>query len=77
MSTTATSRPSTTARRWTPVLAATSASSPRVYFEDSTASAPVDNDAEARGLAHWARLATGRAVDPGGVPVLLAPRPRS
>lgn len=46
---------------------------PRVYFEDPTASAPVDNHAEARGLAHWARLATGREVDPEDVAALLAP----
>jgi len=46
---------------------------PRVYFEDPTASAPVDNDAEARGFASWARLATGREVDPQDVAALLAP----
>ncbi|OMQ15838.1 hypothetical protein A7K94_0206660 [Modestobacter sp. VKM Ac-2676] len=46
---------------------------PRVYFEDPTASAPVDNDVEAHGLARWARLATGREVDPGEVAALLAP----
>ena len=45
---------------------------PRVYFEDPTASPPVDNDAEARGLAHWALLATGREVDPRDVAALLA-----
>ena len=46
---------------------------PRVYFEDPTASAPVDNDAEARGFAGWTRLVTGREVDPAGVAALLAP----
>jgi hypothetical protein len=46
---------------------------PRVYFEDPTASDPVDNDAEARGLAQWARRATGREVDPREVAALLAP----
>ena len=46
---------------------------PRVYFEDPDASAPADNAAEARGLAHWARLATGRDVDPADVAALLAP----
>ncbi|MBB3676001.1 hypothetical protein [Modestobacter versicolor] len=46
---------------------------PRVYFEDPAASDPVDNDAEARGLARWARTATGRDVDPDDVLALLAP----
>ena len=46
---------------------------PRVYFEDPTASAPVDNGAEARGLAHWALLATGREANPQDVAALLAP----
>jgi hypothetical protein len=46
---------------------------PRVYFEDPGASAPVDNDAEARGLAHWAQVTTGRDVDPDQVAALLAP----
>lgn len=46
---------------------------PRVYVEDPTASAPVDNEAESRGLAQWALLATGREVDPRDVVALLAP----
>jgi hypothetical protein len=46
---------------------------PRVYFEDPTASAPVDTDAEARGFAHWTRLVTGRTIDPRDVTALLAP----
>jgi hypothetical protein len=46
---------------------------PRIYFEDPTASAPVDVDAEARGLAQWTRLVTGREIDPGDVAALLAP----
>ena len=46
---------------------------PRVYFEDPDASAPVDNAAEARALAGWARPATGREVDPDDVLALLAP----
>jgi hypothetical protein len=46
---------------------------PRVYFEDPGASPPVDNEVEARGLADWARQATGREVDPGDVLALLAP----
>ena len=46
---------------------------PRVYFEDPGASAPVDLEAEARGFARWAQLATGHAVDPADVLPLLAP----
>ena len=46
---------------------------PRVYFEDPEASAPIDLEAEARGFARWAQLATGRAVDPADVLPLLAP----
>ncbi|MCU1619383.1 MAG: hypothetical protein JWR28_188 [Modestobacter sp.] len=45
---------------------------PRVYFEDPTASEPVDTDAEARGFAHWTRLVTGHAIDPRDVTALLA-----
>ncbi|WP_369137230.1 hypothetical protein [Modestobacter versicolor] len=46
---------------------------PRVYFEDPAASAPVDNDVEARGFARWAQLATGTDVDWRDVAALLAP----
>jgi hypothetical protein len=37
---------------------------PRVYFEDETASAPVDTGAEARAFAGWVRQVTGRDVGP-------------
>jgi hypothetical protein len=46
---------------------------PRIYFEDPTASAPVDTDAEARGFAHWTRSVSGREIDPRDVAALLAP----
>ena len=45
---------------------------PRVYFEDPTASAPVDNAAEARGFAAWTRQVTGRSIEPDDVAALLA-----
>jgi hypothetical protein len=46
---------------------------PRIYFEDPTASDPVDIDAEAHGFAHWTGLVTGRAIAPPDLVVLLAP----
>ena len=45
---------------------------PRVYFEDPTASPPVDNAAEARGLVAWTRQVTGRSIEPDDVAALLA-----
>lgn len=45
---------------------------PRHYFEDETASDPVDTDAEARGLAAWAADVRGVVVDPEAVRGLLA-----
>lgn len=45
---------------------------PRHYFEDETASDPVDTDAEARGLAAWAAGVRGVVVDPEVVRGLLA-----
>jgi hypothetical protein len=45
---------------------------PRIYFEDDTASSTVDRQAEARGLAQWARQVHGRDVDPADVLALMA-----
>ncbi|MCD9197830.1 hypothetical protein [Aeromicrobium wangtongii] len=45
---------------------------PRHYFEDETASDPVDTDAEARGLAAWAADVRGTVIDPDVVRGLLA-----
>lgn len=45
---------------------------PRHYFEDDTASDPVDVDAEARGLAAWAADVRGTVVDPDVIRPLLA-----
>ena len=36
---------------------------PREYFEDPSASAPVNTDAEAAGLAAWANRVTGASVN--------------
>lgn len=45
---------------------------PRHYFEDETASDPVDVDAEARALAAWAADVRGTVVDPDEIRPLLA-----
>lgn len=45
---------------------------PRHYFEDETASDPVDVEAEARGLAAWAADVRGTVVDPATIVGLLA-----
>ena len=45
---------------------------PRLYFEDDTASEPVDREAEANGFAQWARQVHGRDVDPADVLALMA-----
>jgi hypothetical protein len=45
---------------------------PRIYFEDDTASQPVDRQAEAEGFAEWARQAHGREVGPADVLALMA-----
>jgi hypothetical protein len=46
---------------------------PRVYFEDETASAPVDNAAEARGFVRWVREVRGEEVAADDVERLMAP----
>lgn len=45
---------------------------PRHYFEDETASAPIDRRAEAEGFSEWARMVHGREVDPAEVLALMA-----
>lgn len=45
---------------------------PRHYYEDSSASQPVDTAAEAWGLAEWARVATGANVNASTIQKLLA-----
>lgn len=45
---------------------------PRDYFADPTASADVDNAAEAIALARWAKVAVGNLVDPGRIVPLIA-----
>lgn len=45
---------------------------PRDYFEDVTASDPVDLDTEASGLAAWAGQFLGKQVAPGDVRSLIA-----
>lgn len=45
---------------------------PRHYFEDETASDPVDVEAEARGLAAWAADVRGTVIDPDVIRALLA-----
>lgn len=45
---------------------------PRHYFEDESASDPIDPAAEARGLAAWAADVCGTVVDPAAVLELLA-----
>jgi hypothetical protein len=37
---------------------------PRIYFEDEAASEPLDRNAEAQGLAHWARRCTVATSSP-------------
>lgn len=45
---------------------------PRHYYEDPSASQPVDTAAEARGLAEWARVATGANVKAKAIQKMLA-----
>jgi hypothetical protein len=45
---------------------------PREFFEDPSASAPVDTGAEAAGLASWALTVTGARVHPDVLHGLLA-----
>lgn len=45
---------------------------PRHYFEDETASDPVDVAAEARGLAAWAADVRGVVADPEAISSMLA-----
>lgn len=45
---------------------------PRNYYEDPSASAPVDRAAEAAGLAAWAATATGARVTPDDIEQMLA-----
>lgn len=45
---------------------------PRHYFEDETASDPLDTAAEARGLAAWAADVRSTVVDPAVIQDLLA-----
>src|ERR1700682_2042008 len=44
----------------------------REYFEDPSASDPVDTSAEADGLAAWARAVTGHVVQPFELRAMLA-----
>ena len=45
---------------------------PRDYFEDTTASEDVDLDAQAEGLATWAKAVTGTPVSAADIRPLLA-----
>jgi hypothetical protein len=45
---------------------------PRVYYEDDTASEPVDRAAEAQGFAEWVWQVHGRTVEPAAVEALMA-----
>lgn len=45
---------------------------PREYFDDPSASAPVDRAAEAQGLATWAKTAWNKDVDREAIRCLLA-----
>ena len=45
---------------------------PAIYFEDPSASQPVDAQAEAEGFSAWVEDATGRPVGPGEILPLLA-----
>lgn len=46
---------------------------PRHYFEDDSASAPVNREAEAEGFSRWLREVHGRDVDSAAVLALMAP----
>ena len=45
---------------------------PRIYFEDESASWPVDRAAEAEGFVQWVQQVHGREVDPDDVLALIA-----
>ena len=45
---------------------------PAIYFEDPSASQPVDAQAEAEGFSAWVENATGRPARPGEILPLLA-----